>query len=99
MDFTDSTNPKEIAYFDRGPIDKDILITGGYWSAYYYDGYIYGTEITRGLDVLKLVPSEYLKQEEINAASEAFPALGPNVFNPQQQVPMMWPEKYSESTL
>ena len=53
MDFTDSTNPKEIAYFDRGPIDKDILITGGYWSAYYYDGYIYGTEITRGLDVLK----------------------------------------------
>ena len=57
MDFTDSTNPVEIAYFDRGPILEDILITGGYWSTYFYDGFIYGTEITRGLDVFRLVPS------------------------------------------
>ena len=92
MDFTDSYNPKEIAYFDRGPINEDILTTGGYWSAYYYGGYIYGTEITRGLDVFKLTPSEYLSQKEINQALKAYPAVGPMVFNPQQQVPMEWPE-------
>ena len=90
MDFTDSSNPKEIAYFDRGPIDKDFLVTGGYWSAYYYSGYIYGTEITRGLDVFKLIPSEYLNQAEINQAEKAYPLKGPMVFNPQQQIPMIW---------
>ena len=92
MDFTDSSNPKEIAYFDRGPIDKDILITGGYWSAYYYDGYIYGTEITRGLDVFKLVPSDHISKEEIDQAANAYPLDGPMVFNPQQQIPMVWQE-------
>jgi len=95
MDFTDSLNPIEIAYFDRGPIDKDILITGGYWSAYYYDGYIYGTEITRGLDVFKLTPSKFLTEQEIDQASNAYPLLGPMVFNPQQQIPMIWPESSS----
>ena len=54
MDFTDSSNPMEIAYFDRGPIDEEILITGGYWSTYYYDGYIYGTEMTKVLMFLSL---------------------------------------------
>jgi hypothetical protein len=95
MDFTDSAAPKEIAYFDRGPIDKDILITGGYWSAYYYDGYIYGTEITRGLDVFKLVPSQFLSKKEIDQASNAYPFQGPMVFNPQQQIPMVWPKSSS----
>ncbi|NCW38537.1 MAG: DUF305 domain-containing protein, partial [Proteobacteria bacterium] len=92
MDFTDSANPKEIAYFDRGPINDEILVTGGYWSAYYYDGYIYGTEITRGLDVFKLTPSEYLTVKEIEQAAGAYPINGPMVFNPQQQIPMAWPE-------
>jgi uncharacterized protein (DUF305 family) len=92
MDFTDSSNPEEIAYFDRGPIDKDILITGGYWSAYYYNGYIYGTEITRGLDVFKLVPSDHISKEEIDQAANAYPLEGPMVFNPQQQIPMVWQE-------
>ncbi len=96
IDFTDSSNPVEIAYFDRGPILEDILITGGYWSTYYYDGFIYGTEITRGLDVFKLTPSEYLSEEEIFAASTAYPAIGSKVFNPQQQIPMEWPENASE---
>ena len=97
VDFTDSSNPFEIAYFDRGPILKDILITGGYWSTYYYEGYIYGTEITRGLDVFKLVPSEYLNQDEIDAASKAYPLIGSKrLFNPQQQIPMAWPESASE---
>tara|TARA_B100000965_G_scaffold269460_1_gene227921 strand:+ start:1409 stop:3613 length:2205 start_codon:yes stop_codon:yes gene_type:complete len=97
IDFTDSSNPVEIAYFDRGPILEDILITGGYWSTYYYEGYIYGTEITRGLDVFKLVPSEYLSQYEIDAAAKAYPLIGSKrIFNPQQQIPMAWPESASE---
>ena len=96
MDFTDSSNPIEIAYFDRGPILKDLLISGGYWSTYYYEGYIYGTEIKRGLDVFKLLPSEYLSKEEIAAAKNAYPAQGPRVFNPQQQVPLVWPSAGSE---
>ena len=94
IDFTDSSNPIEIAYFDRGPILEDILITGGYWSTYYYDGFIYGTEITRGLDVFKLTPSKYLSKDEILAASKAYPAIGSRVFNPQQQIPMTWPSTY-----
>ena len=91
IDFTDSSNPIEIAYFDRGPILEDILITGGYWSTYFYKGFVYGTEITRGLDVFKLLPSEYLSNSEIDAATNAYPIIGPTVFNPQQQVPMTWP--------
>lgn len=88
IDFTDSTNPFEIAYFDRGPVDEDQLITGGYWSAYWYNGRIYGTEIARGLDVFKLEPSEFLTAEEIAAAEGA--NMGA-VFNPQTQVPVTWP--------
>jgi len=95
MDFTNSSNPIEIAYFDRGPINDDILTTGGYWSAYYYDGYVYGTEITRGLDVFKLIPSKHLSKKEIEQASKAFPTEGPMVFNPQQQIPMSWPNAAS----
>ena len=91
MDFTDSENPVEIGYFDRGPIDEENLITGGYWSVYYYRGKIYATEIVRGLDVFQLIESEFISQNEINIAEKALPAYGPvNVFNPQQQVPMRW---------
>jgi hypothetical protein len=87
VDFTDSANPVEIAYFDRGPIDAEDLVLGGYWSTYWYRGRIYGTEIVRGLDVLKLLPSEHLTEHEIAAASLA----GQAVFNPQQQFPVAWP--------
>ena len=88
MDFTDSANPVEIAYFDRGPIDPENLVTGGYWSTYWYRGKIYGTEIVRGLDVFGLTPSEFLTKHEIMAA-----ALGDQgaVFNPQQQFGVTWP--------
>ncbi|MDA7849730.1 DUF305 domain-containing protein [Porticoccaceae bacterium] len=93
IDFTDSTNPVEIAYFDRGPIHEKELLTGGFWSVYYYQGAIYGTEIARGLDVLKLLPSEFLSANEIAAAALAYPAMGPSkLFNPQQQIPMAWPD-------
>ncbi len=88
IDFTDSANPVEIAYFDRGPIDAEDLVVGGYWSTYWYDGRIYGTEIVRGLDVLALTPSEYLSENEIAAALLADQG---SVFNPQQQFPVRWP--------
>lgn len=88
IDFTDSANPFEIAYFDRGPLHEDHLITAGFWSAYWYDGRIYGTEIVRGLDVLSLVPSEFLTENEIGAAVVAEQGA---VFNPQQQFRVTWP--------
>ena len=87
FDFTDSSNPVEIAFFDRGPVDAKKLVMAGYWSAYWYKGYIYGTEIARGLDVLKLLPSEYLSQTEIDAAS----LVSPDVVNVQQQRRIDWP--------
>ena len=93
MDFTDSDNPKEIGYFDRGPISEDSLGTGGFWSVYFYEGTIYGTEIVRGLDVFKLTESEFLTKAEIESANNAYPAVGPKrLFNPQQQMPMTWPK-------
>ena len=89
IDFTDSANPVEIAYFDRGPIDEKELVTGGFWSTYWYKNHIYGTEIIRGLDVLSLNESEYLTANEIAAAGLA--DLD-GVFNPQQQFPVRWPD-------
>ena len=98
IDFTDSEKPKEIAYFDRGPIDEEQLVTGGYWSVYYYEGYIYATEIIRGLDVFKLIPSEFISEKEIAAAAKSYPSQGyKRVFNPQQQVPMAWPREIMKS--
>jgi hypothetical protein len=87
FDFTDPTHPIEIAFFDRGPIDAKNLMTGGVWSAYWYNGYIYGTEIARGLDVYKLSPSEFLTQNEIDAAGLA----RSSEFNPQHQTRITWP--------
>ena len=87
FDFTDSSNPVEIAFFDRGPIDPEALVMGGYWSAYWHKGFIYGTEIARGLDVLKLLPTDDLTQHEIDAAS----LVAPFTFNAQQQRRITWP--------
>lgn len=88
IDFSDSTNPHEIAYFDRGPVYKESLVMGGYWSTYWYNGKIYGSEIARGLDVMELKPSEFLSANEIAAAKIA--NMG-KTFNPQQQFPVSWP--------
>jgi hypothetical protein len=87
FDFTDSAKPVEIAFFDRGPIDAKALMLGGYWSAYWFDGFIYGTEIARGLDVLRLLPSEHLTRSEIDAAA----LVSPDKFNVQQQRRIEWP--------
>ena len=88
FDFTDSSRPVEIAYFDRGPIDARREVLGGHWSAYFYRGRIYASEIARGLDVLALKPSAMLSANEIAAAALA--DMGPT-FNPQQQYPVRWP--------
>ena len=81
MDFTDSANPKEIAYYDRGPISGTSLVLGGLWSAYYYDGAVYGSEIARGFDAWKLTPNAELSQNEIDAAAE----VEMNRLTPQHQ--------------
>ena len=96
FDFTDSANIKEIAYFDRGPIDASNLIIGGYWSVYYYNGYLYGSEIARGLDVFQLTPSQYLSQNEIDAAKLATRegCGASNDLNVQCQSHYVWPASY-----
>ncbi len=87
FDFTDAAKPVEIAFFDRGPIDAKQLFPGGYWSTYWYNGHIYGTEIARGLDVFSLTPSEFLTQNEIDAAM----LVRSTVFNAQDQARIVWP--------
>jgi hypothetical protein len=89
MDFTDAAHPYEIAYFDRGPLDASTLILGGEWSAYWYNGYIYGSEIARGLDVFKLVPSKFLTQNEIDASD----LVQLSEFNVQNQPKITWPSQ------
>jgi hypothetical protein len=86
MDFTDSAHPVEIGYFDRGPISPTALQLGGFWSTYWYNGHIYGSEIARGFDVFGLVPSEHLSAAEIAAAEE----VHLDGFNPQHQSAFTW---------
>jgi hypothetical protein len=87
FDFTDSAKPVEIAYFDRGPIDAKNLVSGGYWSSYYYNGFIYGAEIARGIDIFRLLPSQFLSQNELDAAA----LVRWNEFNSQNQPKVSWP--------
>jgi hypothetical protein len=87
MDFTDASKPFEIAYFDRGPIDPKMLVLGGEWSAYWYNGNIYGSEIARGLDIFELTPTKFLTQNEIDAAK----AVRVETLNVQNQQKIEWP--------
>jgi hypothetical protein len=89
VDFTDAAHPFEIAYFDRGPIDPKVLVLGGDWSAYWYNGYIYASEIARGLDVFELTPTKFLTQNEIDAAK----TVRVNELNVQNQQKIEWPAK------
>jgi len=86
FDFTDSANPKEIAYFDRGPINAEAMASGGYWSSYWYNGHIYGAEIARGIDVFRLKASDLLSQNEIDAAVQ----FRLQEFNSQNQPKVQW---------
>ena len=54
FDFTDSAHPRELAWFDRGPVSDTELVLGGSWSAYYYNGYVYSNDIQQGFDVLRI---------------------------------------------
>jgi hypothetical protein len=90
VDFTDIAHPIEIGYFDRGPVDGTKHAMGGQWSTYWYNGYIYGSEIARGVDVFKLVPNKYLTQNEIDAANQVH--LGE--LNVQNQQKFTWPENF-----
>jgi len=91
FDFTDPAHPQEIAYFDRGPFDVNKLVLVGFWSAFWYNGYIYGSEIGRGLDVFQLKPSEYLSQSEIDAANLVHFAQ----YKPSDQQKFTWPASFA----
>jgi hypothetical protein len=77
----------EIAFFDRGPIDAKNLMLGGFWSAYWYNGQIYGSEIARGIDIFSLTPSEHLTQNELDAAM----MIRTEELNTQEQQKIVWP--------
>jgi hypothetical protein len=94
IDFTDTANPVEIAYFDRGPINTPNptgLNLGGFWSTYWYNGHIFGTEIARGFEAFALTPSEHLSENEIDAASEVVL----DQFNAQLQHVLTWAPSFN----
>ena len=93
FDWTDPSHPKEIAYQDRGPIDGAVQGNGGTWSVYWYNGYMYSSEIARGLDVFELQPSAYISQNEIDAAK----TVHNDYLNVQGQQKIVWPASFSLS--
>ena len=90
FDWTDPAHPKEIAFFDRGPVAADRLASGGSWSAYWYNGYIVSSEIARGLDILELTPNALLTQNEIDAAK----LVHFDYLNAQDQQKLVWPASF-----
>jgi hypothetical protein len=90
FDWTDADHPKEIAYFDRGPIDSTKVVMGGYWSTYWYNGYIVASEISRGLDIFRLKPSAFISQNEIDAAK----LVHLDYLNAQDQPKPVWPPSF-----
>jgi hypothetical protein len=91
FEWTDASHPKEIAFFDRGPVDSTRMQGGGTWSAYWYNGYIYSSEIARGLDVLELQPSGFISQNEIDAAK----SVRFDFLNVQSQPRFVWPASFA----
>ncbi len=91
IDWTDPTNPFEIAYHDRGPVDGERMVMGGSWSVYWYNGLIVNSEIARGLDIFELVPSDALTQNEIDAANSVVLTH----LNSQGQPVYEWPATFS----
>ena len=90
-DFTDSSNPREIAFFDRGPVNATSLVLGGFWSTYYYNGNVFATELSRGIDAFGLTPSDDLSEAELEAASE----VQLDQFNPQLQPRITWDPSFA----
>ena len=93
FDWTDASKPKEIAYFDRGPLDGTRLITAGSWSVYWYNGLIVSSEIQRGLDIFELLPSGLISQNEIDAAK----TVRFDYLNAQEQRKLVWPPSFAKA--
>ena len=91
FDWTDATKPFEIAFFDRGPLDATTLKSAGSWSSYWYNGYIYSSDESRGLDIFELVPSPLISQNEIDAAK----TVRFEYFNTQDQPKFVWPPSFA----
>ena len=91
FDWTDAEHPREIAYFDRGPMDSTKLVSGGSWSVYWYNGSIVSSEIARGLDIYELVPSGFISQNEIDAAK----SVHLEYLNAQGQPKLVWPASFA----
>jgi hypothetical protein len=91
FDWTDADHPKEIAFFDRGPASGERLFDAGFWSAYWYNGVIVGSEIARGLDIFELVPSPLISQNEIDAAK----TIHFDYWNTQDQQKFVWPASFA----
>ena len=91
FDWTDVVHPKEIAYFDRGPIDATRMVMGGSWSAYWYNGVIVSSEIARGLDIYELLPSGLITQNELDAAK----TVHFDSYNTQDQRKFVWPPSFA----
>ncbi len=91
FDFTDPKNPVEIAFHDRGPISADRLEVSGSWSIYWYNGYLINSEMSRGLDVFELLPSDFITQNELDAAN----TVRLDYFNPQGQPKFSWPSSFA----
>ncbi len=90
FDWSDPAKPFEIASYDRGPIDDSRLVSGGSWSAYWYNGAIVSSEIARGLDVVELTPSRFVTQNEIDAAK----TVKWEYLNAQGQPKIDWPPSF-----
>ena len=90
FDWTDPNHAFEVAFFDRGPMDATALVGGGHWAAYWYNGLFYGSEISRGLDVWELTPSEHISKNELDAAKLVKYAY----FNAQEQPQAVWPAAF-----
>nr|MDQ3388352.1 hypothetical protein [Gemmatimonadota bacterium] len=91
FDWTDAANPKEIAFFDRGPVDATRMGSGGSWSVYWYNGAIVSSEISRGLDIFELTPSAFISQNEIDAAN----TVRLEYLNTQGQPKLVWPASFA----
>jgi hypothetical protein len=93
FDWTDVASPKEIAYFDRGPVDASRMISGGSWSVYWYNGLMVSSEIARGLDIYELLPSGLISQNEIDAAK----TVRFDFLNAQEQRKFVWPPSFAKA--
>nr|MBA3584968.1 hypothetical protein [Gemmatimonadota bacterium] len=91
FDWTDPSNPREIAFFDRGPFNATEMESAGSWSVYWYNGVMVSSEIARGLDILELTPSEFLTQNEIDAAH----TVQLDYLNVQSQPQFVWPPSFA----